>query len=100
MRQQQKIADKQNYNTAILINSDNSLADGLSASGLAGALNAPILMTKQNQIPNTTMERLNKAKTVYIIGSESTISKNVENQLLSKRRLYKEYLVKIDLIQV
>ncbi len=46
------------------------------------------------------MERLNKAKTVYIIGSESTISKNVENQLLSKRRLYKEYLVKIDLIQV
>ncbi len=31
------------------------------------------------------MERLNKAKTVYIIGSESTISKNVENQLLSKK---------------
>ncbi|VHS81468.1 cell surface protein [Clostridioides difficile] len=82
-----KIADKQNYNTAILINSDNSLADGLSASGLAGALNAPILMTKQNQIPNTTMERLNKAKTVYIIGSESTISKNVENQLLSKKKV-------------
>ncbi|NJB08500.1 cell wall-binding protein, partial [Clostridioides difficile] len=49
--------------------------------------NAPILMTKQNQIPNTTMERLNKAKTVYIIGSESTISKNVENQLLSKKKV-------------
>ncbi len=28
--------------TAILINADSTMADGLSASGLAGATNAPI----------------------------------------------------------
>ncbi|WP_219712770.1 cell wall-binding repeat-containing protein, partial [Clostridioides difficile] len=31
------IADKQSYTTAILINADSTMADGLSASGLAGA---------------------------------------------------------------
>ncbi|WP_254061929.1 cell wall-binding repeat-containing protein, partial [Clostridioides difficile] len=35
------IADKQSYATAILINADSTMADGLSASGLAGATNAP-----------------------------------------------------------
>ncbi|EJA6666304.1 TPA: cell wall-binding repeat-containing protein, partial [Clostridioides difficile] len=30
------IADKQSYTTAILINADSTMADGLSASGLAG----------------------------------------------------------------
>lgn len=42
-----KIADKNAYKTAILINTSNSIADGLSASGLAGALNAPILLTEK-----------------------------------------------------
>ena len=42
-----KIADNiGNYNTAILVNSDKSLADGLSASSLAGKENAPILLVK------------------------------------------------------
>ncbi|HFG9570516.1 TPA: cell wall-binding repeat-containing protein, partial [Clostridioides difficile] len=39
------IADKQQYTTAILINADSTMSDGLSASGLAGVNNAPILLT-------------------------------------------------------
>jgi putative cell wall-binding protein len=54
------IADKQNYSTAILVNSDKILADGLNASGLAGAVDAPILLTKQQELPEQTFKRLKK----------------------------------------
>ena len=80
-----KIADRMgNYDTAILVNSDKSLADGLSASSLAGKENAPILLVKQNSIPDVTMARLENVSKVYIIGGTAAISKNVENQLYGK----------------
>ena len=80
-----KIADNiGNYNTAILVNSDKSLADGLSASSLAGKENAPILLVKKDSIPNETMARLQNVDKVYIIGGNAAISKNVENQLSDK----------------
>ena len=79
-----KIADKQNYSTAILVNLDNSIADGLSASGLSGAANAPILLTKKDSIPTETMQRLKNVNKVYIIGLEAAVSKSVENTLKDK----------------
>ncbi|HBF4443156.1 TPA: cell wall-binding repeat-containing protein [Clostridioides difficile] len=78
------IADKQSYTTAIIINSDDTLADGLSASGLAGVENAPILLTKKNSIPSSTLERLNKVKKVYIIGGKSSIGEEVDKVLKEK----------------
>ncbi|MCC0765218.1 MULTISPECIES: cell wall-binding repeat-containing protein [unclassified Clostridioides] len=78
------IADKQNYTTAILINADSTMADGLSASGLAGSTNAPILLTKKNSIPNATLKRVEKAKKVYIIGGENSIDKATETVLKDK----------------
>ncbi|KPI55851.1 cell surface protein [Clostridioides difficile] len=78
------IADKQNYTTAILINADNTMADGLSASGLAGATNAQILLTKKNSIPNATLKRVEKAKKVYIVGGENSIDKSTETFLKDK----------------
>lgn len=78
------IADKQKYTSAILVNLDDSIADGLSASGLSGATNAPILLTKKDTIPNETLKRLNNVNKVYIIGLEAAISKNVENTLKNK----------------
>lgn len=78
------IADKQNYTTAILINADSTMADGLSASGLAGATNAPILLTKKNNIPNATIKRVEKANKVYIIGGENSIDKATETFLKDK----------------
>ncbi|HBG2405068.1 TPA: cell wall-binding repeat-containing protein [Clostridioides difficile] len=80
------IADKQNYTTAILVNSDNSIADGLSASGLAGSENAPILLTQKDNIPNETLERLNTVTKLYIIGGEDSISTDIE-QMLTMRRM-------------
>ncbi|WP_024620992.1 cell wall-binding repeat-containing protein [Metaclostridioides mangenotii] len=78
------IASKQSYKTAIIVNSDKTLADGLSASGLAGAENAPILLVKQNQIPTVTMSKLNGVEKVYIIGTEDTISSQVETEIRDK----------------
>lgn len=75
------IADKQNYTTAILVNSTKSIADGLSASALAGATNAPIFLIKQNEIPTSIELRLECANKIYIIGSEGAISKSVEDGL-------------------
>lgn len=78
------IADKLgNYETAILVNSDNSLADGLSASGLSGVVNAPILLTKKDAIPNDTLGRLSNVKKVYLVGQTNAISAKVENELKS-----------------
>lgn len=80
-----KIADNVgNYNTAILVNSEKSLADGLSASSLAGKENAPILLVKKDTIPYETMSRLQNVNKVYIIGGKSAISSKVENQLSDK----------------
>lgn len=76
-----KIADNQKYTTAILVNSDKSLADGLSASGLSGAVNAPILLTKKDTVPNETLSRLKNVEKVYVVGGPNAISKKVENQL-------------------
>ncbi|OJT73360.1 cell surface protein, partial [Clostridioides difficile] len=56
------IADKKSYDTAIMVNMDNSIADGLSASGLAGAVDAPILLAQKNKIPNETKQRLKNVK--------------------------------------
>lgn len=71
-----------NFETVILVNADkNKLADGLSASGLSGVLKAPILLVSKDSIPNETQLRLEIAKKIYIIGSENSISKNIENKL-------------------
>lgn len=84
-----KIADelvKNNisYNSVILVNSDKSMADGLSAASLSGKKNAPILLVKKDSIPAEAMAKIEKAKNVYIIGGEGAISKKVENQLKGK----------------
>ena len=77
-----KIADKMgNYDTAILVNADKSLADGLSASSLAGKENAPILLVKKDSIPAATMQRLRNVKRVYVIGGEAAVSQRVVDAL-------------------
>lgn len=74
------ISDNLNYNSAILVNG-YSLVDGLSASGLSGATNSPILLTETNNIPSSTLSKLSKANKVYLVGGDGVISKNIENKL-------------------
>lgn len=74
------IASKMQYSSVILVNG-NSLADGLSASGLSGAVNSPILLTQSNSLPEVTLNRLKKASTVYIVGGKGVISSNIESKI-------------------
>lgn len=69
------------YDTVVLVNADKKLVDGLSASGLAGLLNAPILLVKRDSIPNETQLRIDIARNVYIIGSTDSVSSSLENKL-------------------
>ncbi|CEI73319.1 cell wall-binding repeat-containing protein [Romboutsia hominis] len=78
------ISDNQNYTSAILVNGDKTLADGLSASGLSGITKSPILLTKVDSIPNETKERLNGVNKVYLIGGKSVISPKIESDLKSQ----------------
>lgn len=80
------IADQMgSYDTVVLVNSDKTMADGLSAAPLASKMNAPILPIKQNKIPSSILSRINKAKNVYIIGGTDAISTDIEKQLSSKK---------------
>lgn len=76
------IASKMEYSSVILVNG-NSLVDGLSASGLSGATNAPILLTQVNVIPQATLNKLSNANTVYLVGGEGVISKEIENKIIN-----------------
>ncbi len=58
-------------------------ADALCGSPLAKALDAPILLTATEELPESTaaeMKRLG-AKNVYILGGESVVGKSVEKSL-------------------
>lgn len=78
------IADKQIYDTVILVNTDNSIVDGLSASGLSGVAKAPIMLVQKDKIPADVEKRLKGVKNAYVIGTDDTIGKSVENQLKNK----------------
>ncbi|MCI9977279.1 cell wall-binding repeat-containing protein [Clostridioides difficile] len=78
------IAGKQIYDTVILVNTDNSIVDGLSASGLSGVAKAPIMLVQKDKIPTAVEKKLKDVKNAYVIGTEDTISKSVETQLKNK----------------
>ncbi|MGS2778921.1 S8 family serine peptidase [Robertmurraya sp. GLU-23] len=68
--------------TVILARADNP-ADALSAAGLVGVKDAPILLTYPNQLDSITVneiKRLNAAK-IYVLGGPAAISYTVENKL-------------------
>lgn len=79
-----KVAERQKYTTAIIVNADNSVADGLSASGLSGTVDAPILLTSKDTLPSATLSKLSGVKKVYIIGGPNSISTKIETEIKSK----------------
>lgn len=68
--------------TAVLC-SGRSFPDGLSASSLAGALDAPILLTEQNRLPDNVGRQLKAmgTDTVYVVGGASAVGFAVESDL-------------------
>ena len=91
-----RISGENRYQTAVELskkyykNSDNivlasgkELVDSLTSTPLATSLKSPILLSEKTKIDNNTLgeiKRLN-AKNIFIVGGESTISKEVESKL-------------------
>lgn len=68
----------------VLVNG-NAIPDALSATPYASSLNSPVLLTEKNTLNKITLDEINrlKAKNVYIIGGENSVSKSVEEKLRS-----------------
>ena len=67
----------------VVIANSSQFADAMSAAGLAGALNAPILLTPKDSLENSVKDAINTLKplNVYIIGGTGVISKACEDEL-------------------
>lgn len=91
---------KQNYNkngssavNNIVLVGEHAIVDGLSAAPLAATKNAPLLLTNSKTLNAEVKEEIKRAmnlkdgitagqaKTVYIVGGETVVSKEVELEL-------------------
>jgi putative cell wall-binding protein len=74
-------------NPNIILVSGQNFPDGLSAAGLSGAANAPILLTATNALPAPTVAAMatlfgaSATKTVHILGGTSAVSAAVATQV-------------------
>lgn len=68
----------------IVVNS-NSMVDALSATPFARKENAQILLTEKNKLNSETKKEISRlrAKNIYIIGGENSVSDSVVNELKS-----------------
>jgi putative cell wall-binding protein len=71
---------------SVLLVNAFAIVDGLTATPLASAKNAPILLTAADSIPQSTLDELSRLKTkeIILIGGESVISPEVESMLKAK----------------
>lgn len=87
----------ENSSEAVILVSgaNDKIVDGLTATPLAAALDAPVLLTKKDSIPEEVMNEINRlgAKDVYIVGGESAVSSDVENLLV---KTYKKNVTRLE----
>ena len=80
-----KIAKKAYPNgcDTVIIARDDDFADAMSATGLAGTLNAAIVLTNRTSLSDSSAEAIKTlgAKKAYIIGGTGAISSSIEGQL-------------------
>lgn len=67
----------------VVIARDDDFADAMSATGLAGALDAPIVLTDRNELSGATADAVKKlgAKKAYIVGGTGAIPGDLEGAL-------------------
>lgn len=67
----------------VVLTSGENYPDGLSAAGITATHSAPILLTPKNHLDNSVKRflRKNKINTVFIVGGENSVSKNVEKEI-------------------
>ncbi|WP_010676958.1 cell wall-binding repeat-containing protein [Bacillus timonensis] len=71
--------------TVVLARGDE-FADALTSTPLAYKVNGPILLTKPNAIPDSTMAEISRlqVKNIILVGGTKAISQEVEQQLIEK----------------
>ena len=69
----------------VVLARDDHYADALSGSGLAGVLDAPLLLTHSDELPSEVRTRIGQlhATHVYILGGTVAVSSSVEEELES-----------------
>ena len=69
----------------VIIVNGYSNADGITATPLATAMNAPILLTDKNSVPSSTLAQIKKLnpKDIIIIGGTNAVGDSVKNQLIN-----------------
>jgi len=92
----ERIAGSDRYATALAICSEHfaaadtvvvatgeQFADALAASGLAGATDAPLLLTKRAYLPDAVLDEIERlgADKAYIVGGEAAVSSAVYDAL-------------------
>ena len=82
---------KNNDANGVVLVGEDSVVDGLSVAPFAKYKNSPILLTKKDEIPNSTMNEIKRifnkfdnVDTVYLVGGEDVISNEVYNQLVNE----------------
>lgn len=73
---------------AVVLVGKDAVVDGLAAAPLAAAANAPILLSNVDGVNADTLDEITRvlgntaaSKTIYVVGGESNISKEAEEQL-------------------
>lgn len=68
----------------VILTRDDDFMDSMSATGLAGAYDAPILLTNRTNLSSQTLKEIKrlKAKTVFIIGGEAAVQPAVDDALV------------------
>ncbi|MCL2504501.1 MAG: cell wall-binding repeat-containing protein [Coriobacteriia bacterium] len=78
-------ASKANFESAdsVIIATGMNYADALSASALAGSLDAPLLLTRSESLSFGVLDEINRlgAKNVYVMGSAAAVSDTVVGTL-------------------
>ncbi|WP_092923889.1 cell wall-binding repeat-containing protein [Romboutsia hominis] len=82
-------------NVVLVSGESDALVDGLTSTPLAASLNAPILLTKSDELPSCIIDEIDRlgAKNIYIVGGENSISNNISNKL---ERYYGKNVKRID----
>lgn len=82
-------------NVVLVSGESDALVDGLTSTPLAASLNAPILLTKSDELPSCIIDEIDRlgAKNIYIVGGANSISNNISNKL---ERYYGKNVKRID----
>lgn len=68
---------------SVVVVSGEDFPDALSASGLAGAVQGPILLTRASSLPSCTADEIERldVRTVYVVGGDAAVSPTVHESL-------------------